>query len=251
MAMLLKDEDMSVEWLRAVHELLCKGDPAAEPGSLRTTEVRVGNRRCPAATDVPRLVDEYCRVVNRIVRMCLANELPSVEAAAAAIMLGLTEVHPFRDGNGRLSRIVCNWLLAKCAGIPYAVSLCATDEHRSAYIQAVVLAFTPGMHARGLEAVAQLVRQSLLRSWEELDRLRSRLEDDAKASAAASAVQQARQEKQQDCCMVCYSDSSCPVTTSFAITSSTQILLIFLCSAFVALTLIHSFRVNVFLLADL
>ena len=45
------------------------------------------------------------------------------ELLGAVIVLGVLDVHPFTDGNGRLTRILLNWVL-KRAGVPFVSATC-------------------------------------------------------------------------------------------------------------------------------
>jgi Fic family protein len=77
------------------------------PGELRTFSVVVGSpemggvhRGAPAA-DVPQLMEEYIKFVNS---NKLADEHPIIRALLAHFFL--VTIHPFGDGNGRVSRLV-------------------------------------------------------------------------------------------------------------------------------------------------
>jgi Fic family protein len=77
------------------------------PGKFRTFEVTVGStdlggvHRGAPHKDVPRLMEEYIAFVNS---SQLAHEYPVVKALLAHFFL--VTIHPFGDGNGRVSRLV-------------------------------------------------------------------------------------------------------------------------------------------------
>ena len=89
---------------------------------------------------------------------------PAVKAAA--ISLGFVGIHPFTDGNGRLGRILVNWVLHRC-GLPFTLSLCATPQHRASYIAAV----READRTQEVSAFAKYISVVSLSAWEELDRL--------------------------------------------------------------------------------
>lgn len=96
-----------------LHFLVCHPQPQAGPGRLRDGSVIVTRGlgrdpyRPPAAGDVPALVNEVARWLDS---GDLARH-PVVRAAMAH--LNLVSIHPFRDGNGRVARIVQSLVLAK------------------------------------------------------------------------------------------------------------------------------------------
>ncbi|HYM96633.1 MAG TPA: Fic family protein, partial [Candidatus Sulfotelmatobacter sp.] len=110
-------DDPRFEWspqtILDLHFLVCHPQPAARPGRFRDGPVIVTRGlgcdpyRPPVAAEVPALVGEVARWLS-------AGDLsrhPVVRAAMAH--LNLVSIHPFRDGNGRLARIVQSLVLAR------------------------------------------------------------------------------------------------------------------------------------------
>ena len=96
-----------------LHFLICHPQPQAGPGRWRDGAVIVTRGlgrdpyRAPAASEVPGLVNEVARWLG-------SGDLtrhPVVRAAMAH--LNLVSIHPFRDGNGRVARVVQSLTLAK------------------------------------------------------------------------------------------------------------------------------------------
>lgn len=54
----------------------------------------------------------------------------SGECKAAWALIHLTAIHPFGDGNGRLGRILMNAVLRRSLGLPFVVTLCASESQR-------------------------------------------------------------------------------------------------------------------------
>jgi Fic family protein len=103
----------STQTMLDLHFLVCHPQPQAGPGRLREGSVVVTRGlgrdpyRPPDSGDVPALVGE---VATWLDKGDLARH-PVVRAAMAH--LNLVSIHPFRDGNGRLARIVQSLVLAK------------------------------------------------------------------------------------------------------------------------------------------
>ena len=110
-------DDPSFRWsdrlLLDLHFEACASEPAGSPGRWRTGPVLVTAPgggvayRAPEAAEVPALVDEL------VAWLSLGDlDAPAVVRAAMA-HLHLVSIHPFRDGNGRLSRILQSLVLAR------------------------------------------------------------------------------------------------------------------------------------------
>src|ERR1700674_4115491 len=103
----------SAQTMLDLHFLVCHPQPQAGPGRLREGPMIVTRGlgrdpyRPPVASEVPKLVNEIARWLG-------AGDLarhPVIRAAMAH--LNLVSIHPFRDGNGRVARIVQSLVLAK------------------------------------------------------------------------------------------------------------------------------------------
>ena len=110
-------DDTRFEWspqtILELHFLVCHPQPAAQPGRLRDGPVIVARGttrepyRPPAPGVVPGLIGELTAWLG-------AGDLsrhPVVRAAMAH--LNLVSIHPFRDGNGRVARVMQSLVLAR------------------------------------------------------------------------------------------------------------------------------------------
>lgn len=89
-----------------LHKLIAEGAVDDGPiGSYRKTDVRAGLHVCPAWRQVPRLTGDMLGWLNGP-----AAELPAV-FSSAILHLRFVEIHPFRDGNGRVGRALATWQL--------------------------------------------------------------------------------------------------------------------------------------------
>jgi Fic family protein len=110
-------EDPGFQWssqtMLDLHFLVCHPQPEAGPGRLRVGSVVVTRGlgrdpyRPPQSTEVPTMMREVARWLD-------SGDLtrhPVVRGAMAH--LNLVSIHPFRDGNGRVARVVQSLVLAK------------------------------------------------------------------------------------------------------------------------------------------
>jgi len=89
-----------------LHKLIAEGAVDDGPiGAYRKTEVRAGLHVCPSWRQVPRLTRDMLQWLNKE-----GAELPAV-FSSAILHLRLVEIHPFRDGNGRVGRALATWQL--------------------------------------------------------------------------------------------------------------------------------------------
>lgn len=71
-------------------------EPTKNDGAWRKCGVRVGSYVAPMANEVPELMLAYAKTLDDI--------------SPAEAYLALMKIHPLMDGNGRLGKIVFNWL---------------------------------------------------------------------------------------------------------------------------------------------
>lgn len=101
-----------------LHQLIIRDTAEREDvGRYRVGAVRISGSSHvpPPAYEVPRLMEGLLRAVNDN-----PQELTTVELAAY-VLHGLAHVHPFRDGNGRMSRLLANLVLMKRRYLPIII----------------------------------------------------------------------------------------------------------------------------------
>jgi Fic family protein len=93
--------------VRSIHYLMMKHDPECEPGRYRRGDIFVGEYQGPDPEVVPVLADELMDHLN--------NETNPSELVIRAAMahLNLIMIHPFKDGNGRMSRALQTLVLGR------------------------------------------------------------------------------------------------------------------------------------------
>ncbi len=77
----------------------------AEAGHYRKVDVRVGNYICPRHEEVPLLMQRFFEWYSAAKKSLHPFEL------AALAHLRFVRIHPFRDGNGRMARLLMNLVL--------------------------------------------------------------------------------------------------------------------------------------------
>jgi len=98
--------DIDEKFILALHKAEMGGIlPGA--GSYRIVNVRVGKYVCPDHADVPRLMGNFLSWHDSARKSLHPFEL------AALCHLKFVRIHPFRDGNGRMARLLMNFVLLK------------------------------------------------------------------------------------------------------------------------------------------
>ena len=185
---------LTVEQLLRVHRWMMGDAPHA--GKLRTTtRALIGAVVFPPADRCAELLASLVAALNALVNR---KEISHLGLAAAACV-GLLSIHPFHDGNGRLSRLLANAMLRR-RGVPFVVSLCGTDEQRRAYVKAIL----SSREGRGSMApFASLLAEQVSRVWEELDRRSARAKAARDEAAEAELMRARRERARQEGCMIC------------------------------------------------
>ena len=89
-----------------LHEIIAEGAVDEGPvGAYRKSDVRAGLHVCPPWRVAPKLTRELFSWLNGP-----SAELPAV-FSSAILHLRFAEIHPFRDGNGRVARTLATWQL--------------------------------------------------------------------------------------------------------------------------------------------
>jgi Fic family protein len=89
-----------------LHQIIAQGAMDEGPvGRYRKRDVRAGLHVCPPWREVPQLTRELLEWLNGP-----AHELPAL-FSSAILHLRFVEIHPFRDGNGRIARALATWQL--------------------------------------------------------------------------------------------------------------------------------------------
>lgn len=105
-------------------------------GEYRQVNISKGGFVFAMAAQVPRLMQEFERKELKRFTPCTFDNLEGVLEALAITHCELVLIHPFREGNGRLSRLLSQ-LIALQAGLPLLNFSSIKGKQREAYFAAV------------------------------------------------------------------------------------------------------------------
>jgi fido (protein-threonine AMPylation protein) len=136
---------LTSERLLQWHSILLK-DLHSEAGQIRSKTVRAGNTVFCRPKDISSELEKFCQALTNLQQRLhlgdtAAGNTPTTATNAwhailfaAVAMYGIVDIHPFADGNGRISRIVANWALK---AFPFTINVFATPAQRAEYVQAL------------------------------------------------------------------------------------------------------------------
>jgi Fic family protein len=119
-------KDLSLQIILLWHKRLFEGSKPDIAGRIRVHQVAISGSKFmpPMPSEIQPLLIEFFRWYNRS-----KNSLHPVELAAA-VHLKFVTIHPFTDGNGRVSRLLMNFVLQKHGFPPMNISY---NDRRSYY----------------------------------------------------------------------------------------------------------------------
>jgi Uncharacterized conserved protein len=131
-------------------------------GDFRKSMVHVGARYFPDFRKVPQKVSDLCELINS--RIDTLKSIEDVYGLAFDAHFILVSIHPFADGNGRVSRLLMNFVLSY-HNIPLALIFA---EDKAAYYDALELSreqettkpFHDFMYAQQAKHFAEEIRKS-------------------------------------------------------------------------------------------
>lgn len=138
--------DVTVERLKQLAALTMKntgaiyhtmlGDFSSADGDLRLLNVTagVGGRSYMSFNKVPSRLAELCDNINIMRRSCAGMNLQELYEMSFDAHFHLVTIHPWADGNGRMARLLMNWLQFEFGLIPSRIFA----EDKEEYIKALV-----------------------------------------------------------------------------------------------------------------
>jgi Fic family protein len=134
------DESLTMATMLRLHELVTQGDPDAQPGKVRS-DLRSVERHgrivytAPPPAQLALLLGEFMKWFN-----ATADDWNFSPVVAAAIChFWFVWIHPFADGNGRVSRLLTTWMLLrkKSEGVKYFALSDYYNENLEGYYDAL------------------------------------------------------------------------------------------------------------------
>jgi len=142
--------------IREIHSLVMKGQANGDSGRYRTLDVQAAGTDYvyPSHLKVPELMESF------VAWLGSSPDLHPVDLATEAHLRFVT-IHPFRDGNGRVGRLLLNLLLIR-HGYPIAVLHVAQRADYIGALEAIQSCGTRGaLDALVRGAVARSLRETL------------------------------------------------------------------------------------------
>lgn len=112
------------------------GDFSSANGDLRLLNVTagVGVRSYMAFNKVPQKLKEFCESLNASRRMASSMSVRQLYDMSFDAHYNLVTIHPWADGNGRMARLLMNWLQFEYGLIPSRIF----SDDKEEYIKALV-----------------------------------------------------------------------------------------------------------------
>ena len=136
-------------------------------GTYRHHEAYAGALRYTKASDIPKAMRSLARSLQADLEAIESSGTIDPFMLAAKYCDRFVNVHPFRDGNGRMCRLILNAILIKYAGI--VVVLGEKDQDRDEYLQIAQESTRVGSHP------GQLGKMVLERAAGTLRKMKARL----------------------------------------------------------------------------
>lgn len=127
-------------------------------GDYRQVNIGKGGFAFAMAAQVPRLMEELERKYLAIYTPCTTADREGIIDALAIVHCELVLIHPFRDGNGRITRLLAT-LMALQAGLPLLDFSGIKGRKRQEYFAAVQASM-----GRDYEPMKKVFRSVVLRS---------------------------------------------------------------------------------------
>ena len=162
-----------------LHRILIEDVPyenVPKPGKIRTNTVFTTYRGEFHTYPPPdglekelyRITDHHCIMMQQVLHSASKLEITLIFKCAAWLLIQFVNLHPFSDGNGRLCRLLANYVLSFIT--PFPVSVYHTGiagRSRDDYLNAIVNCREQPEHGGPCE-IAYLLVEGAYRGWKKL-----------------------------------------------------------------------------------
>lgn len=151
-------EPLTKRTLLELHSLIMQDIPGVEAGAFRHHDVQIKNseHKPPTFLDVDKHVDELFQWMNRN-----SHKYPPM-IMGAILHHWMTWIHPFSDGNGRVSRMFLNFFLLQKGYPEVVIKITDRDNYYNALIEA-----DKGNASKLIELLSDTIKETIS-SYEEL-----------------------------------------------------------------------------------
>jgi Fic family protein len=123
-----KEKELNLEVILLLHKMLISNIHDKIAGRFRQENefVRVGSHIAPAPKDVVKLLEQMLITYN-------SNPQQNISRRVARLHLDFENIHPFVDGNGRIGRILNNYLLIREGYVPINIKFLDRPKYYAAF----------------------------------------------------------------------------------------------------------------------
>lgn len=194
---------LSEDSLCAVYSELFKDFNHKDNGKFRTTKIKIGEKKFCSPDKVSSYMADFIKdsidIINR-------EDLDILEKAAI-ISIAFIDIHPFRDGNGRMMRIIVNWILTKIGGYPFVISLRSNILNHKKYIAAIrsCVDDKEPFIIKTLDPFIDFIAKRCQLSWKQFEINLLKSKQTSTISVDTDAIlKNAREEAQKSSCGICH-----------------------------------------------
>lgn len=128
------DQRLTVVDLREWHRRWL-GNVYGWAGKERSVNIGKEGFQFAAAGQIPKLMDRFDKETLAVYTPCAGMAVESLVEAISVVHVEFVLIHPFREGNGRLARLLAT-VMALQAGKP-ALDFSSLDRERAGYVAAI------------------------------------------------------------------------------------------------------------------